>query len=100
MHASDALCAEKLELFAQRREARRRRLRREEFAGMRLEGEHARDERARRRRPAQTIENGLVTFVHAVEIADGQRDRRQCCSARTTSDQHGGDATKTQRTEL
>src|SRR5258708_6696598 len=68
---------EHLEFFAQRGQARGRRLRREELARMRLEAEYAAREAALARPGAEALQHRLVSAMDAVEIADGQRNRRQ-----------------------
>ncbi|ABA49788.1 hypothetical protein BURPS1710b_1123 [Burkholderia pseudomallei 1710b] len=74
-HAVDAVLAQRLELVAQHRDARRRARRIEELARMRLERHHAHGQPARVRRRAHAREQGLVAAMDTVEVADRQRAR-------------------------
>src|SRR5262249_13875858 len=67
--------SEQLEFLAQRRQTSRRVLRREKFARMRLEGQRAALQAAAPRFGADLLDHGLVPKMHAVEVADRQRDR-------------------------
>src|SRR5207302_7836635 len=77
VHALYSVRREQLEFFAQRGQARGCRPRREELARMGLEREHAARQTALARPGAQALEHRLVAAMDAVEIADGQRNRRQ-----------------------
>ncbi len=77
VHALHPVRREQLEFFAQRGQARGRRLRREELARMRLEREHAARQAALACPGAEALQHRLVSAMDAVEIADGQRNRRQ-----------------------
>ena len=70
----DAVRRQELELLAQRREACRRLIGCEEFPRVRLERHRAREQSARARGILQPGEHHLVAEVHAVEIADRQRE--------------------------
>ena len=76
LHAVDAGSTQQFELFAQRSQARGRLIRGEELARMRLEGHHARGQPAPLRGVEQPHEHRLMAAMNAVEIADGQCDRR------------------------
>ena len=77
VHALHPVRREQLEFFAQRGQARGRRLRREEFARMGLEREHAARQAALARPAEEALQHRLVSAMDAVEIADGQGNRRQ-----------------------
>lgn len=70
VHAIDARGREALDLLAQARQTRGRVVGREEFARLRLEGEHAGQDAEFARLGDQPREHRLVTAVHAIEIAD------------------------------
>jgi hypothetical protein len=74
-HALDAGGLQSVELVAQVGDACRRLLGGEEFTRMRLEGHHRRSQPARAGRAHDLRQKCLVTAMHAVEIADGQRHR-------------------------
>ena len=69
------LHAHALQLLAQRRQARRRLIRGEEFARMRLERHQRRRQPALGRFVPQSREHRLMPEMDPVEIADGERDR-------------------------
>ena len=75
VHAVDAGRSQQLELFTQRRKPCRRLIRREKFARMRFERHRARRHAQRARRRREACKHGLMTEVHAIEIAYGQRNR-------------------------
>ncbi len=76
-HPVDAVGAQRLELVAQHRDARRRAGRIEEFARVRLEGHHADGQAARIGCGPHMGEQSLMAAVDTVEVADGQ------CAGRT-----------------
>ena len=71
MHMRDAERAQDFQLLAQRGQPRRRRIGREDFTRMRLEGQHGGQCANRGRARGQPRQHGLVTKMNAVEIADG-----------------------------
>jgi hypothetical protein len=71
----DAVRGEQRELLAHGGKARRRARRREIFPRQRLEAHHGALYPAFARDRDGAVEDGLVAEVHAVEIADGKRDR-------------------------
>lgn len=73
--AVDTVIAQRFELVAQHRDARRRAGRIEEFARVRLERHHAHGQAARVRCRAHAREQGLVAAMDTVEVADRQRAR-------------------------
>jgi len=75
--ALHAVRREQLDLLAQRRQARGRGPRGEEFAWVGLEGEHTGLQPARSRAREQALQQGLVPAVDAVEIPDGERGRQR-----------------------
>ena len=88
VRAFDAVRRQQFELFAQRREPRRRLIRRKKLPRVRLEGHHARGHPAAFRRTAQLGQHGEVAKVDAVEIANGKGYRDLRGSGDTTTDQH------------
>ncbi len=89
MDPVDAAFGEQFELVAQAGQARRRLLRREEFARMRFEGEHRRRQGQFARLGRQFSEQRAMTKMHAIEIADGQHRRRRRPLGNTAKNQHG-----------
>ncbi|KDR30251.1 hypothetical protein BG57_14905 [Caballeronia grimmiae] len=71
-HAIDAIRAQRFELVAQHRDARRRACRIEELARMRLEGHHADRQPARVGGGTHARKQRLVAAMDTVEVADGQ----------------------------
>jgi hypothetical protein len=80
---------EQFELLAQRRKARRRAFRREEFARMRLECHHTRGELALPRYGREAIQHCAMAEVHPIEIAHGKRGGKRRASGKMTQDLHG-----------
>ena len=89
MHALDAGFGQQLQFFAQCRQARRCRLGREQLARMRLEGQQRRTEAACLRLGPDTRQDGLMTDMHAIEIAHRKRYGRQCDGRLAAGNQHG-----------
>ena len=65
----------KLQLFAQAGEPRGRSLRAKKFTRMRLKNHHGGLQTAPLCRLAQLLQQGLMTQMHTVEVADRKRDR-------------------------
>ena len=80
---------QQLELFAQRRQPRRRLIRREKFARMRLERHHARRQVESARGARKFIEHRLMPEMHAIEITDSECDWRVSGRRNTAGDAHG-----------
>jgi hypothetical protein len=76
MDAIDAAFRQQLELVAHAGKARRRLVRRKQFARMRLEGQHGRRQGKRTRLRLQFVEQGTMPEMHAIEVADGQHRGR------------------------
>ena len=70
--AVDAVRAQRFQLVAQHRDARRGAGRIEELAGMRLEGHHADRQAARVGGGPHVGKQSLMAAVDTVEVADGQ----------------------------
>ena len=85
---SIAKTREQLQLLAQRRQPRRRLIRRKKFARMRLECHHARRQAEFVRRLGETREHRLMAEMHAIEITDGQCNRA------------GGDSGRVRKTRI
>ena len=88
MHAFDAVGRKQFQFLSQRREPRRRRLRREQFERMRFESEHACSQAQGASPVLETRKHCLVSAVHAVEVADGQRRRRRAASGKAAANPH------------
>ena len=71
----DAFLGNQFELLAQGRESRRRRVPGEKLARVRLESEYGGLQAAVRGMCDQAAEQGAMTEVHTVEIADGEHGR-------------------------
>lgn len=89
MHALDADGGKELQLVAQPRQPRRRRVGGEELARMRLEGEDAGLQVGLVRRSDDPLDKRAVAPVHPVEITDGQRAPARVRLQRAVCNDHG-----------
>jgi hypothetical protein len=92
MDAVDPAFGEQLEFVAQTGQTRRRLIRREQLARMRLEGEHGRRQRKFARLGRQFGKQRTMAPVYAIEIADGQHRGRRGPLGNTAKNQHGVEA--------
>jgi hypothetical protein len=89
MHAIDAGLGQQFDLVAQAGQPRRRLLGGEQFARMRLEGEHRRRQGEFARLGRQFGKQGTMAAMHAIEVADGQHRGRRRPLGNTAKNQHG-----------